>query len=76
MSEDEEFFPPARKRVDKVIGDKIDKFAREETEKLAGIFIPDRIDAIEPFAFRLSQILEKFYREIIADSAKRSPNRF
>ena len=51
-------------KIDKEIGKMIDKFARRETQNLVGIFISNRTDVIEPFIFRLTQILERFYNEI------------
>lgn len=56
------------------IQSKINRIAKEESLAMAGIFIPNRSDAIEPFAHRLSMILEKFYREVITQDDEFRPN--
>jgi hypothetical protein len=53
---------------------KIGRIAQEESLAMAGVFIPNRIDSIEPFSFRLRMILEKFYSEVIAEDDKFRPN--
>lgn len=51
------------KCINPEIREKIKRFAEQETSSLVGIFIPNRIDVVEPFTYRLQSILERFYKE-------------